>query len=221
MVAGYGRSQCLHTDSGGAHRRRVVFARRGRAAPFPSSDHGAPTLAPTTSSATAAGFPRANAARVLRQRFLYSAPGLLRLTPSAETNSAGHRSCATANGIVGKIQPGDRALTGQRHSEAFDLLAGAFAMAPPDGAEVEALWALFTAADVPGFQPRDGERDADAALVQGNIMRKTVHAVVRHNLQQMERRVEQNQQRVEQNQQRIERRIERIEALLEKLVSQG
>ena len=69
--------------------------------------------------------------------------------------------------------------------------------------------------------PRDGERDADAALVQGNIMRKTVHAVVRHNLQQMERRVEQNQQRVEQNQQRIERRIERIEALLEKLVSQG
>ena len=65
--------------------------------------------------------------------------------------------------------------------------------------------------------PRDGERDADAALVQGNIMRKTVHAVVRHNQQ----RVEKNQQRMEQNQQRMEQRMERMEALLEKLASQG
>jgi len=88
--------------------------------------------------------------------------------------------------------------------EAIALLEGAFAT-EVEKDEVKALWDVFTAADAPGFQPRDGEGEdgADAAMTQGNNMRKTVHAVVRHNLQ------------------RMEQRMERIEALLERLASQG
>ena len=96
--------------------------------------------------------------------------------------------------------------------EAIALLAGAFDTRVPDG-EVEALWAAFSAADVPAFyQRRDLANRDGAEETHGNIMRKTVHAVVRHNVQRIEERLGRMEKETA-------ARLERMEVLLERLAS--
>ena len=100
-------------------------------------------------------------------------------------NSGGHAMATVAAESLDELR------------EAIALLADAFSSKVAD-AEVEALWEVFAATDAPGFQPRagEGEDGESAARTQGNIMRRTVDAVVRHNLE------------------RVEQRLSRIEALL-------